>query len=182
MTAPAPTTAPRRSIASSGPRLLAAAALLWLIAAFRAGFALRETTRIRSANAARIERLHALDPAFQAFLTRELAAGCLLNQARTADPVDVASATDESASSGSKARAATACLPGASIVEHTLAADLSGHPIREITAIWESVSADDLATALRDAENATPPLRLRRAEIAARPDGALSVTAVFETL
>lgn len=143
-------------------RLFLVAFALWLAAVARATFALRELGRLRTANAARAERLHTLDPAFRDFLSRELAIGRLLDQSRTSSvPVSLATAT---------------------LSRRTLPADIGGHSLRELSATWDAISADALASAIRDAEDSAPPLRLRRAEIAARPDGSLSATAVFETL
>ena len=154
--------------------LLAAATLLWIGAMVRVGFAVRELGRLRTANEARVARIRALDPAFRDFLTRELATGHLLDQghAATATP---------------PARLAALCAAQSAprpepIDGRTLSAAIGGHPLAEVSAKWDAIPRDVLARVLRAAEDAEPPLRLRRAEITVRPDGELGVEAEFETL
>ena len=156
------------------PVFLAFAILLWIGAMVRAGFAVRELGRIRAANEARAARIRALDPAFGDFLTRELATGHLLDQAREAK-------ADAPARLAALCAAQSAPRPAA-VGNRALPASIGGHPLSEISATWNAIPRDVLARVLRAAEDDEPPLRLRRAELTVRPDGALGVEAAFESL
>ena len=169
------------SAATSSPKprhtalhwLLAASALVWVGAIVHAGFSLRELSAIRRRNEERAVRIRSLDPEFRVLVTRDLAIGRLLDQIQAKE--DVAS----SEGSGGNAPRPFGATTTSS---RPLIADIGGHSLREITATWESIPTADLVQSLRDAESASPPLRLRRIELSPRPGATVSATAVFETL
>ena len=151
--------------------LLAAAVLLWIGAMVRAGFALGELADIRHKSEERAKRIQSLNPEFRTLVIRDLAMQRLLSQAFASPQTE-----------GTPFPAIPEGAPSPRLSTRLLPTNVGGHPLREITATWESVPSETLASALHDAESASPPLRLRRIEISPRPGDTLAATAVFETL
>ena len=170
----APPAAPKSVPTRRAATVLALAALLWIGAMVRTGFAVRELGRIRAADQARVARIRALDPAFRDTLTRDLAAGLLLGASHDAGP-DVPGRLAAVCAALSAPRPETVSC-------RALSAEIDGHPLREAATQWNGLKAADFARIVRAAGEASPPIRLRRAEISARPDGVLDVSADFVTL